>query len=254
MFLPPKISRIETKNMEIGRRRYIREIVENALLFFKFITNKKIYITRIWYIGNIAKKPIPALNRIDDNGKTKWNVFYYQVINRYSRILYSNKHRNTVKKTSRFMGLISRNKKRIHMATDFLMPAIIKSFPLMFEISMKYYENFSSDMDFATFFTRKLGETNIDPDTCSRFFIEIIGSVEPNASWIRKMRSLSHELYGDSLLYMENFAIYIAYTIYRKCENNISTTITTMYKNSPSGICRILMENAKNIEDYLPGK
>ena len=251
MFLLPKISRIETKNIETGRRQYIRGIAENARLFFVFITNKKIYIARMWHVRNIGKSYIPAFNKTDDHGKAEWNVFYYQVINSYSRILYSNKHRNAVKKTPRFMGLISRDKKRIHMATDFLMPAILKSFPLMFELSMKYYENFSSEIDFITFFTKKLEETNIDNDTCRRFFIEIISSVETNASWTRKMRSVSHELYGESLSYTENFAIYIAYAIYRKYDNNISTAIMTMYKNSPSGICSILLENNKIIGDYF---
>jgi hypothetical protein len=227
----------------------IREAVNDSSLFFRFLTGKRIYIASHFYWRNIEKNIVERENYSEPQDDT--DSFYYATIREYSWLIYRRKHTNTVKKPSRLLGILSREKKRIRMATAFLMPAILKSFPFLFELSMNYYWNFSPELDFTTLFIMKAGNTGVDDDACRRFFIEVVHSVEPLGSWTRRMRALSYELYGNSMAYMDQFALYIAYALYKKSHFNISTALRSAYYNSPFKVCSIIMENREDIEKYL---
>ncbi|WMT52059.1 MAG: hypothetical protein RE471_04075 [Ferroplasma sp.] len=227
----------------------IRESIKDSSLFFRFFTGKRILISFDFYRHNIEKNILERqINGSPDNYA---DFIYYAAAREYSMLIYTRKHRNNIKKPSRFQGILSSDKRRIRMATVFLLPAILKSFPLLFELSMNYYKNFSPDSDFASLFISKAGHIQVDSDTCRRFFIEVVRTAEPSGPWIRRMRSLSYELYGDSMDYMEVFALYIAYALYKKSGSNISRALRSAYCNSPLEICGIVMERQEEIEKYL---
>ena len=232
-----------------GVKREIREAVNDSSLFFRFFTGKRINIALRFYEHNIEKNILERKNyRALEDGA---DSLYYATVREYSLLIYTRKHRNNVRKPPRSKGILSSDKRRIRMATAFLLPAILKSFPLLFELSMNYYKNFLPDSGLTALFIMKAGHIQVDSDTCRRFFIEVVRSAEPSGSWIRRMRSLSYELYGDSMAYMEVFALYIAYVLYKKSDSNISKALRSAYCNSPFEVCGIIMENREDIEKYL---
>ncbi|WP_298275339.1 hypothetical protein [Ferroplasma sp.] len=247
----PSPDKDNTKNYngEKAMKLKIREAVNDSALFFGFFAGKRIYIAPRFYGHNIEKNILERKNYSPTDNDA--DCFYYVILIEYSRLIYRKKHSNNVKKPSRLLGILSSEKRRIRMATSFLMPAILKSFPFLFELSMDYYRNFSPELDFTTLFRKKAENIGIDSDTCRRFFIEVVRSAEPSGSWIRRMRSLSYELYGDSMAYMEVFALYIAYALYKKSGSNISKALRSAYCNSPFEVCGIIMENREDIEKYL---
>ena len=229
-----------------GKGKDVKEIINNSSLLFKFLTGRRCCIATGFYIKNIQDgfaAQVDEENSIDS--------FYYGIIKEYGRMVYSRKHKHGTKKISKFIGGISYKRRRIMAASNVLTPAIVKAFPELFEISVRYYEKLSPDTDFTSLFKKSVEKTGIDADTCRRLFIEIINSAEPSASWARKIRSLSYELYGNNSMYLDQFAVYIAYAMFKKCNNNISCAFWSMYRYSPYQICRIIMGDTENAEDLL---
>ena len=228
----------------------VREIITNSSLLFKFLTGRRCCIFSGFYIKNIQRN-LPDSFIVKVNEENSIDSFYYRIVKEYAKMLYSRRHKHGNKKISKFLNGISYKKRRIMAASNILTPAILKAFPELFEITMRYYENLSPETDFTSLFIKSVEKTAIDADTCRRLFIEIVNSAEPSGSWSRKIRSLSYELYGSNSVYLEQFAVYIAYAVFKKCNYNISSTIWSVYKYSPFQICRFIMQDTENIEDLL---
>ena len=233
-----------------SRGRDVKEIIQNSSLLFKFLTGRRCCMIAGFYIKNIQKNLQDGFAG-QVNEENSIDSFYYKIIKEYGKMLYSRKHKHGTKKISKFMNGISYKRQRIMAASNILTPAIVKAFPELLEISVRYYEKLSPETDFTALFKKSVEKTTIDADTSRRLFIEILNSAEPSSSWARKIRSLSYELYGNNSVYLDQFAVYIAYAVFKKCNHNISCALWSMYRYPPFQICRIIMEDTENAEDLL---
>jgi len=168
----------------------------------------------------------------------------------YSLIIYTRKHKNA-RKMSTFTGILSGERKRYRFLSNFLFIPIVNTFPIAAELAFNYYDDFSPSKKFESIIQEKINSYGIDNDSCQKFFMEVVNSVEPSQKWARRMVSLSSELYGENRIYMDLFSIYIAYIIYRIYDCNMSDVLKYTYKKSPLELALDLYKNRKNIESYL---
>jgi len=168
----------------------------------------------------------------------------------YALIIYTRRHKSA-RKISAFTGILSGERKRYRFLSNFLFIPIVNTFPTAAELTFDYYDNFSPSKKFESIIQEKINTYGIDNDSCQKFFMEIVNSVEPKPKWARRMVSLSSELYGERYIYRDLFSIYIAYIIYRMFNCNMSDVLKYTYKKSPVELAMDLYKNRKNIESYL---
>ncbi len=225
----------------------------NSSHFLVFIAGIRSYVMPGHFYRCMAR---PGLNALEGNTK---NIEYTKsCINRlqelavyeYSSIVYSQKHKNS-RKMGIFIGMFSRERRRYKVLSYFLSVSLGNVFPLAAELAFKYYNEFSPDKTFESILIEQINKAEIDRDSCREFFLEIINSVEASPKWLRRMVSLSSELYGENNVYVDVFTIYIAYIIYRLNNCNISDTIKFTYSKSVIEITMNLYRNREAIARYL---
>ncbi len=235
------------------KRSTISRMGSDASHFIFFMTGIRSYVTPGYFYRHMVRKILNEEN--EELGKlTSTENFRNRVatlaVYEYSSIIYRKQHRNP-RKIKYFAGVLSREKRRYRILSDFMVQPLVNSFPVATESAFQYYQNFSPDKKFEDLLIKGIKQTGIDNDSCSRFFMEIINSVEPAPAWLRRIVTLSSELYGNNNTYMDIFSFYIAYIFYRLNGCNISQALNYIYKKSPVKLSMDLYINREKIDVYL---
>ncbi len=235
------------------KRSAIARMGSDASHFIFFMTGIRSYVTPGYFyrhmVGKILNEENKELEKLIGREKFKDRVATLAVYE-YSSIIYRKRHRNP-RKIKYFVGAMSREKRRYRILSDFMVRPLVNSFPVAVETAFQYYQNFTPDKKFEDLLINRIKQKGMDNDSCSRFFMEIINSVESTPAWIRRIVTLSSELYGNNNTYMDIFSFYIAYIFYRINGCNISQALNYIYKKSPVKLSMDLYVNREKIDIYL---
>jgi hypothetical protein len=239
-------------NTHKPKKSTIIKMGADASHFITFMTGIRRYVMPGFFYTHMIRS---ILNNTDKFGKKiDYNEDMYSLsvlaVYEYSYIIYYKKHGNS-KRIGKLSGILSREKKKISLLSNFMFQPIVSSFPILTETAFDYYENFTAGKKFESLVMARIKNSGIDHDTCSRFFMEAINSPYVSSSWLNRIHSISSELYGENKTFMDLFSFYIAYIYYRKNNCNISMALRDLYKKSPFEICMGLYVDREKLEGYL---